>query len=233
MLTAATVWGISYVLLAVMIVGLGLLLTHVLLPSGLGRLDLSVSQWFVAQRTPTLDTVTMVGSELGSTGAIVGVAVVAVIAFAIGRYWRQVGFIACALSLEFAVFLTATFLIDRNRPAVPRLDPSPVTSSYPSGHAAASLTLWLAVAIAVTSTVRSAFVRALAWIVAVAVPIVVGLSRVYRGMHHLTDVSTSVVLASGALLLALVVTRSTAAASDPGEEPDAEPLARTGREVAP
>lgn len=212
-LTGLAVWGVAYVVLAVLVVGLGLLLTHALLPTGLGSIDLGVSQWFVQHRTPTLNTITAVGSEIGSTGEIIGVAVMAVVILAIKRYRYLLAFVICALSLEFVVFLTATFAVDRNRPSVVRLDPSPVTSSYPSGHAAASLVLYVAIAIVVSSTVRSAFVRTLVWIVAVAVPALVGISRVYRGMHHLTDVAASALLALGALLFALVVIRSAEAAT--------------------
>ncbi|HEU4355898.1 MAG TPA: phosphatase PAP2 family protein [Actinomycetota bacterium] len=221
--TGLAVWGMSYAALAVLIVGLGFLLTHLLLPAGMDRFDLSVSRWFVDQRTPMLNTVTLVGSELGSTPAILGVAVVAVLVLAIMRRWYEIAFVVGALALEFSVFLTATFLIDRNRPDVPRLDPSPVTSSYPSGHAAASFALYAAIAIVIASHVRSAIVRTLVWIVALAVPVLVALSRVYRGMHHLTDVTASLLLGPGAVLLALLVTRAAAAAAAPNEETVPEP----------
>ena len=101
-----------------------------------------MSRWFVTVRTPTLDTVTSIGSDLGSTGVVIGVAVLAAIVLAIGRHWRQIGFLACAMTLEFSVFLLATLLVDRMRPQVPRLDVTPPTSSYPSGHTAAAIVLY-------------------------------------------------------------------------------------------
>jgi len=85
--------------------------------------------------------VTSIGSDLGSTGVVIGVAVLAAIVLAIGRHWRQIGFLACAMTLEFSVFLLATLLVDRMRPQVPRLDVTPPTSSYPSGHTAAAIVL--------------------------------------------------------------------------------------------
>jgi membrane-associated phospholipid phosphatase len=179
---------VSFVLLAGVIIGLGLLLTHVLSPAGGGRLDSTVSRWFVSHRTPTWDTVTAIGSGLGSTEAIVGVAVLAGIVLAIGRHWRQIGFLACALTLEFAVFLLSTVLVDRMRPGVPRLDATPATSSYPSGHTAAAIVLYGGLAIVIWSLVPSRWIRTIAWIIAVALPIFVGGLRLYRGMHHLTDV---------------------------------------------
>jgi undecaprenyl-diphosphatase len=185
-----------------------------LLPNGLGQFDASVSRWFVRQRTGTFDSVTAVGSTMGSTPVIVGVAVLAVIVLAVGRHWRQIGFLVGALAIEFIVFLTATALVDRQRPMVPRLDATPVTSSYPSGHTAAALTLYVGLAIVVWSLVRSTTIRTLAWILAVALPVFVGLSRLYRGMHHFTDVLASVLLGCGALLFALLATRSAVAVSE-------------------
>jgi membrane-associated phospholipid phosphatase len=211
---AIAVWVVGFVVLGVVLVGLGLLLTHVLAPEGGTRFDASVSRWFVARRMPTLDTATRIGSDIGSTGVIIGVAVVAGIVLAIGNHWRQIGFLACALTLEFSVFLLSTLLVDRARPMVPRLDVSPPTSSYPSGHTAAAIALYAGLAIVIWSLVRSAVIRAIAWIIAVGLPIFVGVSRLYRGMHHLTDVIASVLLGCGALLFALLATRSAVAVHD-------------------
>ena len=208
------VWAAGLIVLGIGIVGLGLLLTHLLLPAGLGRLDESVSMWFVQQRTTTLDSLTRIGSELGTTPVIIGVAAVAVIVLAIGRHWLQIAFLVGALTLEFLVFLTSTLVVDRMRPMIPRLDPTPVTSSYPSGHAAAALTLYVGLAIVIGSLVHSSAIRAIVWTVAVALPVFVGVSRLYRGMHHLTDVTASLLLGCGALLFALLATRTAVADSD-------------------
>ncbi|MGE5226395.1 MAG: phosphatase PAP2 family protein [Planctomycetaceae bacterium] len=232
-LAGLSVWVVGFLVMAAVIVGLGLLLTHVLLPDGVARLDASVSQWFVRQRTATFDSVTVIGSDLGSTGGILGVAAVAALVLAIGKRWRQIGFLACALSLEFTVFLTATLLVDRHRPAVPRLDATPVTSSYPSGHAAAALTLYVGLALVVWSLTRPGAIRTVVWIVAIALPVFVGLSRLYRGMHHLTDVLASVLLGVGALSFALLATRSAVAVSEERHpEPIGPPAAASSAEVA-
>jgi undecaprenyl-diphosphatase len=47
--------------------------------------------------------------------------------------------------------------------------------------------------------------------VAVAIPIYVGTSRLYRGMHHPTDEVGSAVIAAGALLFALLACRAAGA----------------------
>ena len=133
---------------------------------------------------------------------------------AIGKHWRQIGFLACALTLEFTVFLLSTLLVDRMRPQVPRLDVTPPTSSYPSGHTAAAIALYVGLAIVIWSLVRSTAIRTIAWTSRSPCPIFVGISRLYRGMHHLTDVLASVLLGCGALLFALLATRSAVAVSE-------------------
>jgi len=51
-------------------------------------------------------------------------------------------------------------------------------------------------------------------IFAALLPIYVGLSRVYRGMHHPTDVMASVVLGTGALCFALLAVHAAAVVAE-------------------
>jgi membrane-associated phospholipid phosphatase len=199
---------VGAVLIGAIMVGIGLLLTHVLVHGGVGSWDERVNNWFVEQRTPSLNAMTDYLTLVGSTVAVVAVGLVSVIVLAIRRLWREVGVIVVALSVEVSVFLTTTLVVGRPRPTVPQLDPAPPTSSFPSGHTAAAVALWIALAIVVTMHVRNAFVRALVWIVAVGLPILVGLSRLYRGMHHPTDVLAGVLLGIAAILTAVVAVRT-------------------------
>jgi len=188
-------------------VGLGLLLTHVLQNGALVRWDEHVNDWFVAKRSPTGNSITSVATTIGSTPTVLIVAAITVIVLAICRLWREIAVVVIALSVEVFVFLMATVIVDRPRPAVPRLDAAPPTSSFPSGHAAAALALWVSLAIVISLHVRNAFARTITWVVAVAIPLFVGISRLYRGMHHPTDVIASVVLGTGAIVIALLVVR--------------------------
>jgi undecaprenyl-diphosphatase len=199
---AVVVAILGWVVLGVITVGLGLLLTHVLPHGSVGRWDENVNDWFVTQRTTMLNGITAVGTTIGSTMTVVAVAAVAVVVLAFRRLWQEIGLIVIALAVEVAVFLTATLMVSRPRPTVPRLDPAPPTSSYPSGHTAAALALWISLAIVISRHVKSAVVRALVWIVAVALPIFVGFSRLYRGMHHPSDVLASIPVGIGAILIA-------------------------------
>jgi undecaprenyl-diphosphatase len=207
----------GYLVITTILVALGLLLTRVLLDGPVGRWDRALDRWFFLHREARFDTISEWGSMVGDTLAVVGIAALAVVVLAIGRHWAHIAFLVGALVIEVTTFLTTAFVIDRNRPAVPHLDPGPPTSSFPSGHTAASIVLYVGIALIITSLVRSRFVRTLAWIAAVALPIFVALSRLYRGMHHPTDVIASVIGAFGCLAFAFLATRTGVAVAEANE----------------
>jgi membrane-associated phospholipid phosphatase len=198
----------GYVVTTAFLVALGLLLTKVLLDGPVGRWDQALERWFFVNREPTFDALTEWCSRLGDTAAVVGIAAAAVVILAIGRHRAHIAFLVGALVIEVTAFVTTSFVIDRGRPTVPHLDAGPPTSSFPSGHVAASIVLYVGIALIITSLVRSKLVRAVVWIVAIALPIFVAISRLYRGMHHPTDVFGSVIGALGCLVFAFLATRT-------------------------
>jgi membrane-associated phospholipid phosphatase len=119
------------------------------------------------------------------------------------RRWREPMLVAVAVAGEVLIFLLVTMLVDRKRPPVSHLDEAPPTSSFPSGHTAASIVLWGALAVLANERARSALVRNLFLVLAFVMPLLVASSRLYRGMHFLTDVLGGVLL-GGLWLLATV-----------------------------
>jgi undecaprenyl-diphosphatase len=220
----------GYVVMTALLVGLGLIVTKLLVDGPVGTWDASVNRWFVTQRTTTLNPVSSVGSAFGATLTIIGIALLASIALAIGRHWRELGFLVAVLTLEATVALTTSILIDRPRPNVPPMDAAPPTASFPSGHTAAAIVLYVSLALVITSFVRNANVRVLVWLLTVAIPIFVGVSRLYRGMHHPTDVIASAVIGAGALIFALMACR-TAGAVDHQRTAAAERVASAPSEI--
>jgi len=168
--------------------------------------DATLVQWFADNRTAVLDDLSGPAAELGNTWVVVGVAVVAAVAAGlVVRSWWPAIVLAVALCGELAVFLTTTALIDRPRPPVPHLDADlPPTSSFPSGHTAAAICLYGAVAALVIVLARGRW-RRLAVVLAVLVVLVVAAARLYRGAHYPTDVLGSLLFAVPWLLVTLRV----------------------------
>lgn len=169
--------------------GIGLLITRALQDSWLVHTDEKISQWFAAHRTPTLDTLTHYGTLLSDTFTAIALSMVLVIVMRwwLGRWRESIG-IAVAILGELFIFLLVTNTVDRPRPPVPRLDAAPPTSSFPSGHTAAAVALYGCLAVIVLRQLAN---RRAAWIIALlcwCVPVIVGTSRVYRGMHYPSDV---------------------------------------------
>ena len=187
--------------------GLGLSLTEGLLSGPLGQWDEWVNDWFLNRRTQSVSAVAHVGSTIGGTGWIIAVAAVVVIAFLSFGWRRGAGLLIVALTVEVSVFLLTTLIVSRERPTVPQLEASPPTSSFPSGHTAAAIALYFGLALALTPHLRSRWSRVIVWLMAVAIPLLVAVSRIYAGMHHVTDVVGSLVLGAGALVTATIAVR--------------------------
>ena len=207
----AAVAVIGYLVMAVILLAAAYVVIHLLVSGSVGAWDNSVNRWFVTVRTSSLDSATAFGSALGGAPVIVGLGLAAAIGLAVAHRWRAVGFLVTGLLIETTVFLTTATVLYRPRPPVPKLEASPPTSSFPSGHTAAAIVLYVSLAIIVGALTRSSLLRALAWILAIVIPVSVGVSRMYRGMHHPTDVLGACVLGVGALLCALLAARTAGA----------------------
>lgn len=174
------------VLLLAGVTGLGLLVTGPL--AGLLAGEDRVNEAFVDLRTPALDTLTYWWSFLGSTEVIIGgcVVVIGVLWWRTGRWWWA-ALPGVAVAVQAAVFMLSALLVGRERPDVEKLDPAPPTSSFPSGHTGAAVAFWWSLAL-LAREIRTTWLRWTAIVVCAAVPPLVGVARIYRGMHHPSDV---------------------------------------------
>ncbi|MEX0756531.1 MAG: phosphatase PAP2 family protein, partial [Acidimicrobiia bacterium] len=94
-------------------------------------------------------------------------------------------------------------------PDVEQLDPAPPTASFPSGHVGATVAFALIVTVIVFWNTRNASWRALAVTSAIAISVIMALSRMYRGMHFFTDVVGGALLGAAAAVAAwLVINRA-------------------------
>jgi undecaprenyl-diphosphatase len=187
---------VIWVLIVGALTGIGKLI--MITRNGNGNLlgDHTIPHWFAAHRTPTLNHWSLIASNLGATQDILIVSVVTCAVFlAVTRRWRPVIFLAVVMFGELAAFLTIAAVVRRPRPDVSHLDTNLPTSAFPSGHVAATMCLYVAIAILVIGHARGWW-RYLFLITAIVMPIMIAVARLYRGEHHPTDILGSLLFAA-------------------------------------
>jgi undecaprenyl-diphosphatase len=185
---------VAWVLILGVVVGFGELVVKYGHDQWLG--DTAIPRWFAAHRTPAGNHWSDIISVCCATTGILVVAVAACLLFLLFiRHWRPVIFLAVVMFGELAAFLAAAAVVKRPRPYVHHLDHHLPTSAYPSGHMAATCCLYIAIAIVVIGHARGWW-RWLFLIPAIVMPVLIALSRMYRGEHHPTDIAGSVIFAA-------------------------------------
>jgi undecaprenyl-diphosphatase len=205
--TVVRVLLVGYGVLTVSLLAIGLLLTDVL-DTSIGRWDNDVNRWFADHRTHVWNSLTGVATFMLNTFPVIGLAALVVVLLALRHRWRDALILVFGLCLEITVFLSVTFIVDRPRPHVVALNSAPATSSFPSGHTAAAVVLYGGIALITLRCTRRLLPRILAWMLAVGAAVAVALSRVYRGMHHPTDVMIGALLGIACLWVALTAVRA-------------------------
>lgn len=184
----------------------GWVITTRLTPSAFTAWEDSVNVWLAERRTSAWNVLSDIGSHLAETVTCLSVLAVlfVVLRLWLGR-WRESVTLLAAIGGELLVFLAVTGVVNRARPVVEHLDVAPPTSSFPSGHTAAAVALYGCIAVIAYRDLRNRTLAGALVVVCVLVPLVVGASRLYRGMHHPSDVLFGL-LGGGAWLLLVLST---------------------------
>jgi undecaprenyl-diphosphatase len=161
-------------------------------------------------------------TKLGSGAVTLPLAAIASIALALRRRWPEVLVLVFGVAIAHVAVPDLKDAIDRARPADPIVTAS--ASAFPSGHAANSvLYVWLAATVAWRISPGLA-IRSVVVAAGFAIAALVGLSRVYLGVHFMSDVAAGWALGLTAFALcatiALVAThlRHNSAGHAPGED---------------
>ena len=157
---------------------------------GLAAFDPGLTREAVSRRTPVLTAFARTFTFIGSTAVLVTLTVVAVLLLWLWtRTLRTPGLLLLAMIGSAALTVGLKTLIERQRPdATFRLGPVASSFAFPSGHSLNSAVFFLALATIVLLRLKSLWMKILLAVIAVALTIGVGLSRVYLGYHWATDV---------------------------------------------
>jgi membrane-associated phospholipid phosphatase len=207
--SVSAVLGLSVIALAA--TATGAVVEDVTDGDGVAVLDRPVAAFVAARRTGAL---TVVMREVSAVGGPVVLAVVTAAAGALlavlRRHWGPA--VAAAVTMAGSAVLTAVFKQVLGRPRPPLAGALAAADGYafPSAHAAVAAAAFGVLAYLCAAALRSWAGRVAVWAIAAVLAALVGISRIYLGVHWTTDVIGG--WAFGACWAAVVITGWAAAA---------------------
>lgn len=138
--------------------------------------------------SPLLTAIMRGFSFIGSTIALTVGTIFVVVRFVMRRLKREAKLFAITMIGAAVLNITLKLAFKRPRP-LPFFNLTPPESySFPSGHSLTSAVFFGALAAILTARIKSKRVRTGVWIVSTAMFLLIGLSRIYLGVHYTTDV---------------------------------------------
>lgn len=160
--------------------------------------------YFIGSRQrPWLNELMLAMTPLGSLLVLLPVAILAALGFLIARKHRAAVVMALTEPASLALQWTLKPLINRDRPRVTwRLIDLPAGPSFPSGHALGSMAVFGALTLILLPWIQPRWARWLVAIIGFALPILIGASRPYLGVHYPADVLAGWILGLALALIA-------------------------------
>lgn len=169
------------------------------------RVDGPVSAFLIDHREPWLTGIMRVVTDFGSVMVLVPtLTVLAILAWRRYESWWPAEFLAFCLGGAAASSAVIKLVIARPRPTSAALVEA-LGYAFPSGHSAGAAAGWLAAALVAGSFSRSFRLRVNLMAAAILVVVLVGVSRVYLGVHTATDVMAGWALGASWVALGLLL----------------------------
>lgn len=162
--------------------------------------DEGIRSWVVTIQSPSLTSLLLFATWLGSTIQLFVLGAIVVLIFAWLRQWRFLGFFLIAMLGQGVLHLgfKALFAIQRPEPLIKySIDDS---YSFPSGHAIAAASFFGFLILVLMRRFNTPVLRASILILGSALIFLIGFSRIYIGVHRPSDVLSGLI--AGAIWLA-------------------------------
>jgi len=150
--------------------------------------DLQIRQAVHEHATPALTRVMIIMSAIGEPYVLWPLGGLAFYGFWRAGLKDSAVLFIIAMCGTLAIEQILKFAIHRPRPESFFDYPLPTSYSFPSGHAAQSLTWFGTLAALISPLLHSTWIKILVWLAAVAMIVGIGFSRIYLGVHYPTDV---------------------------------------------
>ena len=143
-----------------------------------------IHQFASPRLTATMRGISFVGSSLFLTTASI-----AMFLWFMSRHWRRDAYLF-GLTMLGAGMLNTTLKLTFKRPRpVPFFNLlAPESFSFPSGHSLASFCFFGALATILVTRIHNRKIHLIVWTVSAVMVFLIGLSRIYLGVHYTTDV---------------------------------------------
>ncbi|HEX8272342.1 MAG TPA: phosphatase PAP2 family protein [Longimicrobiaceae bacterium] len=151
--------------------------------------DVAVLRWMERQHTPQFDVWALEVTSLGSGLVVAMTVAISSVFLWVTRHRYSVALLWVALLGSGLITRTLKTVFDRPRPDVFPWQAHYVDhGSFPSGHATTSMVVYLTLAYLVGRLADTRRLRALTLLVAAVLIALIGLSRLYLGVHYPSDV---------------------------------------------
>jgi membrane-associated phospholipid phosphatase len=200
---AALGWrlGIGALLLVAAAWMFGAIAEDVVTGDRLTLLDAALADWLHRHADASLTRAMLVWTDLHSTVAIGTYTAVVALALAIERRWRGLVLVVVAAGGGLALNVLMKLAFHRARPVFDQPLLTLATYSFPSGHVAGSTIFYGLGVLWVFARTRRPLWRMLAVAAALLLIAMVAFSRMYLGVHYLSDVGAA--FAEGVAWLAI------------------------------
>jgi undecaprenyl-diphosphatase len=184
------------------------LITIAVLLGDLDSLDVETSRWLHLHSLPLLTSAMLVVSFIGAPTTLSAVSLVIAVFLGLRRrYGQSLALLAVVLGGNL-LNVGLKHLIQRGRPVFDDPIMTLPTYSFPSGHAMASTAFYGALALYAVTSGRQLIPHRLALFGAATTIALVCFSRVYLGLHYVSDVSAGVMEGIAWLALCMIALRS-------------------------
>lgn len=162
-----------------------LVLTFLVVSGATQNFDVALVEFVYEFRSDFLTTffhaISLIASELGAAIITLTIALVLVVK----KKYAYAIFLTIANGGVFIVNTIIKNIVERPRPGISPLETTD-SFSYPSGHSAEAMVMFISIVFVIAMLYRSCLKPAL--IVGTTLLVLTGISRIYLGMHYLTDV---------------------------------------------
>ena len=166
-------------------------------------LDAQVSQWFHSHAMPPLTTLMLGVTYLHSTLGIMALSGLLAIYWVRTKAWHWLLVLLLTVPVGMLLNVLLKNIFQRARPSFEQPLLTLTTYSFPSGHTAAATLFYGVLAAYLYCRLASWRWRVVVVTLATLLVALVGLSRIYLGVHYLSDVLAAIAASSGWLAVSL------------------------------